>query len=115
MNTTKFQVELLAFGRFGEIREVEVPESDLARVQVGSAAGRIWASLSLIFYFGQNEFQSQSHPSVSVGDVIHFEDRRFLVRPVGFRELTDIEYREYMALDRRDRSYSSLVREEVET
>ena len=41
--------------------------------------------LDLAYKFGQNDFQPQALPSVSVGDVIDLGDRgRFLVASLGF-------------------------------
>lgn len=55
------------------------------------------ALLGLVFHWGQNDFQPQHVPSVSVGDVIRVKTidaygnetglRRFAVMPAGFREI----------------------------
>jgi hypothetical protein len=55
--------------------------------------------LELAFKYGQNDFQPRHAPSVSVGDVLHFEyaERQhfFEVEAIGFRKLTDEEVRAY--------------------
>ena len=44
--------------------------------------------LELIFYWGQNDFQSvEGSPSVSVGDIIQVLDTRYKVESVGFSEV----------------------------
>lgn len=62
----KFIVELLAYGKDGEVREVDV--ENLLTYDVDNPATEI---LDLIFVYGQNDKQPREHPSVSVGDVIH--------------------------------------------
>lgn len=59
----KFNVELWAFGDMGKIRFVDVPDAELT--------GDIVGDLSLIFHYGQNDFQPiDGVRSVSVDDVI---------------------------------------------
>lgn len=43
--------------------------------------------LDLVFRYGQNEHQPQTVPSVSVGDIIHYQGRRWRIEMVGFQEL----------------------------
>lgn len=85
----KFKVEMLAFGE-GQIREVTIPEGENA-------------TLDTIYYYGQNDFQPLEHPSVSMGDVINFDNKKWLVAGIGFTEMTDDQYTEYLNTDRRDR------------
>lgn len=96
-----FQVELLAFGKPGEIREVEISDEEANADTVDK--------LEAIFKFGQNEFQPRRHPSVSVGDVIRMDGEKFLVCRLGFRKLSNAEYQRFVALDRRDRHFDDLV------
>jgi hypothetical protein len=80
-----FNVELRAFLK-GQLRVVTVPGKDLDR-----AIGRDQI-LDLIFKYGQNDFQPQQQPSVSMGDVIRFEGDRYLILSVGFRKLKPGEF-----------------------
>ena len=89
------RVHMLAFGDPGEIRMVEVPDDR-------------WTdnnekNLDIVFQYGQNDFQPQNHPSVSVGDIIELDNQFFMVRPIGFLGLTHDQYMEYTGKDRRDR------------
>lgn len=88
-------VHMLAFGNPGEIRTVNVPDN-------------LWTentekNLDLVFQYGQNDFQPQNHPSVSVGDIIQLDNQYYLVRPIGFMGLTTEQFAEYTGKDRRDR------------
>ncbi len=71
------KVRMEAFAN-GDIREVEVPDEDpymsapFAEVDVDEA-------LRIIFHYGQNDIQSQDMPSISVGDVILFDDDEYRV------------------------------------
>lgn len=89
----KFTVELLAFGKPGETREVEVP--CLYEYSPREADTEI---LCMIFVWGQNERQPQEHTSVSAGDVIRIGEDRWLVLPAGFIKLTAETYQEYLAI-----------------
>jgi hypothetical protein len=89
------QVQMLAFGNPGEIRTVEVPD-------------HLWTedkdkNLDLVFEYGQNDFQPQNHPSVSVGDIIELDTYYYIVRPFGFLGLTPDQYKEYTGMDRSGR------------
>lgn len=70
----KFEVEMHAFGK-GQIRTVTLPLD-------------VRACLGAIFEFGQNDFQPQQMPSVSVGDIIRFNNERWVVMPVGFKKVS---------------------------
>lgn len=78
----KFEVEMVAFKHQGHdhgIRTVEVPAEELTQD---------WKKdVERIYYWGQNDFQPQQIPSVSVGDIIRYEGRRYLVKVVGFEEI----------------------------
>jgi len=73
-----FEVEMRAFGNPGEVRKVNVPDDQITGTE---------SDLNLIFQYGQNDFQPQQHPSVSVGDVIRFGNRKVLVAPIGFENI----------------------------
>jgi len=77
-----FEAEMEAFRQKGEdlkIRKIDVPDKDLT--------GNSNVDLETIFYWGQNDVQSRECPSLSVGDVIHYKEKRFVVTGVGFQEL----------------------------
>jgi len=88
-----FQVEMLAFGEPDEIRIVNIPNN-------------VEPSLENIFYYGQNDFQPKAHPSVSVGDVINYQNEKYLVAGIGFKKLNQDEYENYKSLNRRERILS---------
>ncbi len=66
------EVELWALGGDGAIRTVRIPED---------------GSLESVFHFGQNDFQPQPRRSVSCGDIIRWDGKRYLVMASGFREV----------------------------
>lgn len=89
MKTTKtFKVEMLAFISHGmereKFREVEVPSALIKKNDN--------RNLENIYKFGQNEFQPKQCRSVSVGDVIHYKGRKFMVNDTGFLELGPTAY-----------------------
>jgi len=96
----KIRVHMLAFGKPGEIREVEIP-SDCKNTE---------DLLLDVYHFGQNDFQPQQHPSVSVGDVIEYNGELHMVAVVGFRKMSQAEIKDYTALPQRDRMLVSYVR-----
>jgi hypothetical protein len=73
------EVEMNAFAD-GAIREVDIPVDEIGD-------GRGESVLDLAFKYGQNEFQNKPLPSVSVGDVIRYEGKRYEVSFIGFKEL----------------------------
>jgi hypothetical protein len=83
-------VTLLAHGNT-KVRNVQVPnvlkidDRDLSIVE------RV---LELVFHYGQNEVQSQQLPSVSVGDVIDYLAKHYIVEPAGFRAISTDEFNE---------------------
>lgn len=103
----KIEVEMLAFGtKDGEeivVRTVEIPD-DQWNDETNNRLG-------LVFYYGQNDFQPQKLPSVSMGDVIRLEDMKIVVQGIGFRSLTPNEYQQYVELNRLDRQFSHFVNE----
>lgn len=100
---TTYRVEMTAFGKPGEVREVDVPTEKVEGKPVEEVLGQI-------FYYGQNDFQPKKHCSVSVADIINVGDDKYVVAPVGFRKLTKEQYDEFLKVDRRDRSIHEYVR-----
>lgn len=73
------EVEMRAFGKPGEIRKVELPDKDS-----GLPVDQL---LESVFYWGQNDFQPQEHPSVSSGDVVRIGSERYLCCTIGWEKL----------------------------
>lgn len=90
-----FNVEMLAFGRPNEIRDVEVPDN--------LVTDNTENDLELIFHYGQNDFQNKPHPSVSVGDVINYKNQKFVVTGIGFKPILQEEYNQYLSISPIDR------------
>lgn len=90
------EVEMLAFGQPGEVRKVNVPDDKCLNTDPENI-------LEAVFYYGQNDFQPQNHPSVSAGDVIRWNNENHLVAGMGFKKLTDEQLNEYRSLDQNDR------------
>lgn len=68
--------------------------------------------LELVYYYGQNDVQPVNDCcSVSMGDVAVVEGKYFLCCPVGWRELSEEEFRAYKATNRLDRRYSQIMTE----
>lgn len=86
---------MLAF-EDGKIRVVDVPDDEVK----GRSDNDI---LERIFYWGQNEFAPQPICSVSVGDVVEYNDKFFLVQGAGWKELSEVEMDNYKKFDRNDR------------
>jgi hypothetical protein len=83
-----YEVEMLAFGD-GQIRKVTIPEDEPAYDAFNTTTEDV---LDLVFKWGQNDFQPQRMPSVSVGDVIRIPDGyggwdAYRVEPIGFQKL----------------------------
>jgi hypothetical protein len=96
--TMIFEVEMLAFGKPGEVRKVNVPDEALTRAKEDTDN-----ILEAAFYYGQNDFQPQNHPSVSAGDVIRWKEENYLVAGMGFKKLTDEQLNDYRSLDQNDK------------
>lgn len=79
-----FEVELCGLpSPQGPIRVVDVPLE-----VVDFADSDEMAILDAVFRYGQNDFQNKPMRSVSVGDVIRLDERRFfVVENIGFREV----------------------------
>ena len=87
-----YDVELIAFGKPGEIRQVNVPDSQLTEDHL--------SNLQLVFHYGQNDFQKLPHPSVSVGDIINYNNEKFLVAAIGFKNMTKKQYEDHVQKSR---------------
>lgn len=74
----KVEVEMLAFGG-GQIRVVDIPEADWPTDHPAN-------QLEAVFLWGQNDVQPQQIPSVSVGDVVRLDGKRYRVESMGFSE-----------------------------
>jgi len=109
------QVQMLAF-MDGEFRAVVIPD-DIAE---GLDTQQL---LERVFYYGQNDIQPAARRcSVSVGDVALLPNKckvcghvspnlaYWLVRPLGWVELTPTEYADYISMPRRNRDFSHYVR-----
>jgi len=80
----KFKVQLWAFGSNGAIREVELTDAIVEKNK-----DKPDNLLDEIYKYGQNDFQPLPIRSVSCGDIIHIEDKRFMVAFAGFKEVED--------------------------
>jgi hypothetical protein len=86
------EVEMQAFDG-GRLRTVVIPVAE----GVGQTTeSPFWRDLTTdqkldhIFYYGQNDFQPvANHCSVSVGDIIRLEGKRYRVDAVGFTEIPE--------------------------
>jgi len=100
LQPNEFEVYMLAFGKPGEMRTVTIPEDELREINLYESLN----ILDLIFKWGQNDFQPQRHPSVSVGDVIALKDGGlYLVLPMGFAGIGKGVLKEYQETPREDR------------
>jgi hypothetical protein len=93
----RFYVELLAFNELsGIMRPVDIEDHQLAEKEEHI--------LEQIFYHGQNDFQPQSgFYSVSMGDVVHLNEKYFIIAGVGHKEMDSKQYEFYKELSRDDR------------
>lgn len=94
----QFTVKMLAFGEPGEERIVDVPLLEVDGKPIED-------QLERVFYWGQNDFQPQQHPSVSVGDVVVVGDEYWRVASTGFQQLTQEQFDAYLQVERRDRHF----------
>ncbi len=74
------EVEMRAFGK-GQIRKVTIPSEE--------SEGTDSELLERVFHYGQNDFQPQRIPSVSVGDVVRLRGKRWYTDNIGFKEVVD--------------------------
>ena len=77
---TIFQVKMSRFGD-GKMRTVVIPTEELK--------GTVEADLNKIYHYGQNDFAvvEQKLPSISMGDIIQYDDALHIVRATGFTML----------------------------
>jgi hypothetical protein len=85
--TVKVEVEVNAHRTNQQIRVVEIP-ADKIPPNAAPTPELLDTVLGLVFHYGQNDFQPRPCPSVSVGDVIRFGERRYRVDPVGFTRVS---------------------------
>jgi len=77
-----------AFSVEGTIREITVPDEEINEIEEIEKM----SILDLIYRYGQNDFQHQECYSVSVGDVIFYNDKYIEVKSVGFEEITQEQF-----------------------
>ena len=100
------RVHLLAFGRYGEYREVDIPEAEeglAAPYEKPLPGDNGHTFLERVFYWGQNDHQPQDKPSVSVGDVVEKWGKYWLCVPVGWKELSESQWLNYLGMSLVDR------------
>lgn len=86
-------------------------DGEVRHVDVADEQSRTDVLLAEVFRWGWNMFWPRSLPSVSVGDVVDLGDRGlWLVKNVGFREMTPGEFEEWKGLPRRERSFHAWIR-----
>jgi hypothetical protein len=79
-HTVRVEVEMHAFGKH------YTPDGSVPTRIVELPAGEP-ITLDSVFKYGQNDFQPRELPSVSVGDIIRLNGKRFVVMPMGFTEV----------------------------
>ena len=85
------------------IRKVEIPDP--------APDATLESVLESVFYIGQNDFQPQKCCSVSMADVVEFNDCLYVAASFGFKEISEGQYNELLALDQRDRHFWKLLRD----
>lgn len=83
------KVHMFAFAEAGDrsmVRMVNIPDDEFSR------AKDIHTKLELVFRYGQNDFQPQPIPSVSVGDVVELDGRYFTATSAAWKEFTKKEF-----------------------
>jgi len=83
--TVEIAVQMTAFCNRHTVRLVKIPKAELDAYSVDNMDG----ILDLVFKYGQNDFQPQELPSVSVGDVIRAGVGLFQVKPSGFKQISE--------------------------
>lgn len=97
-----FNVRMTAFmnsnENFYSIRKVKVNATDLT--------DSVSSNLDKIFVAGQNDFNPVPNCcSVSSGDVIEYDQKLYCIVSVGFVQITEEEFNEYMKIERRFRPF----------
>lgn len=123
----KIKVHLLAFVD-DVIREVEIPEAELKdrTIFLNKPTGlddpltkAVWEVaeegsipinyfLEIVWKYGQNDFQAQGLPSMSVGDVVEIDSRYWMAVSAGFKELSPVQYDLYKETPQRDRAFKAM-------
>jgi hypothetical protein len=86
-----------------QIREVDIPNQEWEQV---ADRNKLDDRLELVFHYGQNPIQAVPQCySVSVGDVIEFFGKLYMVMSLGFREITEEQYKKYIAIPLIDRAW----------
>ena len=91
-----YKVHMMAFGKPGEIREVDLPEPVPTDIEELAEE---------IFRLGQNDFQPKCHCSVSMGDVMEIDGKLYGVAAFGIKEITQQQFEEYKNIPQRDRIF----------
>jgi hypothetical protein len=95
-----FNVRMIAFmdsdvGKY-TVRRVKVPVDQLSDLDG-------YTSLEAIFKAGQNDFNPLKCPSVSVGDVIEYNDNLFQINRSGFHKITEQTFEKILQTERSER------------
>lgn len=86
-------VHMLALMEESPLRPVNVPDEQLTGTM---------NDLDKVYLYGQNDFQPLQFCSVSAGDVIHWNEKPYLVAAMGFQLLTLEQYVKYINTNHRD-------------
>ena len=88
------------FRRVPKIRMVTVPDGTINPTNVNDV-------LNAAFYWGQNDFavgpEKNTTYSLSVADVISFGGKLYLIKSVGFEQITGERFKRIRQMARRDR------------
>lgn len=98
------KVHLLALGRYGEYREV-----DIKLVEEFWRSEPVEDILPEVFFWGQNDHQEQPKPSVSMGDVAELWGKYWLCCSVGWKELSRDEWLNYLGMSNLERMKHCLM------
>lgn len=105
------RVYMLAFNGIDKVRSVDIPEEDFVYAMAPDRiADRLERVLGLVYHYGQNDVQPLPMESVSMGDVIRFAGKMYVVRGFGFAELSAVDMVDYISMCPRDRCFSYHVR-----
>ena len=103
------KTHLLAFEE-DRIRMVEIDDGFKASISVTDV-------LEEVFKMGQNDFQPQEMPSLSVGDVVELDEtcykKYWLIMSAGWKNLTEEEYEAYKQIPIPERAISTYQRHAI--
>lgn len=104
------KVHQTSFSHCGDYRDVDIKGEPNKESHVGPDAKLLWMKLLLeeVFYWGQNDHQEQDKPSVSMGDVAELWGRYWLCVSVGWKELSQDEWLNYLGMSLLDRQMYSM-------